>query len=228
MCPDGWTKKTSGPYVNTINDCESCAAGAVCSSTSTVTLCPDGYNCEAMTTDVSSKPGQPGEYLTRDSAGVNNDIAACASGSNNYCEGASWSGNIKTCPAGYTNNYSGDSAASQYSEAGCYPVASGSYSSAATACTAGKMCPTGSSAADINIPAGYFHASTSRGSLNDVTVCPANSWCAAGSTDSTTTCDAGYYCGAGTVFQYDTPCSFGKTSSAGTGAIGSCSACTDG
>ncbi len=26
-CPSGMTKKASGPYVNTINDCEDCLAG---------------------------------------------------------------------------------------------------------------------------------------------------------------------------------------------------------
>jgi hypothetical protein len=78
MCPDGFTKKTSGPYTNTINDCESCAAGVVCSATSTTTTCPDGYNCIAMTSDVYSNPGQPGDLLTRNAGTQNNDISTCS------------------------------------------------------------------------------------------------------------------------------------------------------
>lgn len=62
MCPDGFEKKdsTSHPgwvFTNTINDCYSCGAGSVCSSSEADTTCPDGYNCEAMTSDVYSKPG---------------------------------------------------------------------------------------------------------------------------------------------------------------------------
>jgi hypothetical protein len=57
-CPSGFSKKTGITYSNTINDCESCGAGSVCSTDPTaVTVCPDGYNCEAMTSDVYSKPG---------------------------------------------------------------------------------------------------------------------------------------------------------------------------
>ena len=57
MCPDGFNKKTGITYTNTINDCESCGAGAVCSASVAATTCPDGYNCEAMTSDVYSKQG---------------------------------------------------------------------------------------------------------------------------------------------------------------------------
>lgn len=109
---------------NTINDCESCGSGQVCGSSAAAAVCPDGYNCEAMTTDVESKPGQPGEFLTRN--GDNNDIGDCTNG---YCPGATHSGNKGTCPSGYRNDYSGDSANNQHSAAGCSPTASGTYSS---------------------------------------------------------------------------------------------------
>jgi len=178
MCPDGWNKKAAGPYVNTINDCESCGAGQVCSASTESTTCPDGYNCEAMTSDVYSKPGQPGEILTRDSAGLNNDIALCASG---YCEGITYSTTLKTCPAGYFNNFSGDSASGQHSMAGCYPTPGGTFSSSQTACTSGFMCPVGSALADVNIPAGYYSASNSAASINDLSSCTAGKFCAAGS-----------------------------------------------
>lgn len=228
MCPDGWNKKasTSGwTFTNTINDCESCGAGQVCSASTTSTTCPDGYNCEAMTSDVNSKPGQPGEFLTRDSAGENNDISSC---SNGYCEGITYSANLQTCPAGYFNNYSGASASGQHSQAGCYPTPGGTFSSSQTACTSGKMCPVGSALADVNIPAGYWSASTSAASINDLTACPAGKFCAAGSTSANTDCDAGYYCEEATTFQYDTPCSFGKTAPAGSSSVSDCAACASG
>lgn len=224
MCPDGWNKKSSGPYTNTINDCESCGSGQVCSASVTSTVCPDGYNCEAMTTDVYSKPGQPGEFLTRDSSGENNDISTCASG---YCPGATYSANQGTCPTGYHNNYYTGTDQGQHSMAGCWPSAPGTYGAAQTACSAGYICPPGSETESIQIPAGYYSANTGM-VFNGLTVCTAGKWCATGSTAATTNCDAGYYCAAGTIFQYDTPCSFGKTSSAGSSAATDCSACTDG
>lgn len=77
-----------------------------------------------MTSDVYSKPGQPGEFLTRDGSNINNDISDCSAG---YCEGATYSANKKTCPAGYFNSYSGGMDAGQHSMAGCSPAASGTY-----------------------------------------------------------------------------------------------------
>jgi len=227
MCPSGFSKKAAGPYSNTINDCESCGAGAVCSDSTTETLCPDGYNCEAMTDDVYSKPGQPGELLTRDAFGVNNDIGDCTGG---YCEGATYDATLQTCPTGYYLTYTGTSAGGQHSKAGCSPVAAGNYGSPAVVCDAGFICPPGSSAADISIPPGWFSASTGVSAFSDseLTLCPAGKFCAAGSITTGNDCDAGYYCSAGTVFQYDTPCDFGQTSTAGAGAYGDCSACTDG
>ena len=56
-----------------------------------------------MTSDMYSKPGQPGEFLTVNTGTGNNDISACASP--NYCEGATWSANVKVCPSGYYNSY---------------------------------------------------------------------------------------------------------------------------
>jgi hypothetical protein len=86
MCPTGFTLKDPlAAPTNTINDCESCAAGEVCSDTDDDTTCPAGYNCEAMTDDVYSKPGQPGEILTANVFTLNNDIGLCTGG---YCEGA--------------------------------------------------------------------------------------------------------------------------------------------
>jgi hypothetical protein len=102
MCPDGFNLRTGITYTNTINDCESCGAGSVCSASTAATTCPDGYNCEAMTDDVYSKPGQPGELLVRDGSGLNNDITDCTGG---FCEGATYSGNLGTCPAGYHMQY---------------------------------------------------------------------------------------------------------------------------
>lgn len=78
-CPSG-TKLKSPLTVrtNTINDCESCGAGLVCSKTSTETIaCPVGYNCPPMTSDAYSKPGQPGEFLTKNNTTGNNDISIC-------------------------------------------------------------------------------------------------------------------------------------------------------
>jgi len=99
LCPSGTSLKSSlSSPTNTINDCESCGAGSVCSTTTTATTCPVGYNCPAMTTDVYSKPGQPGEYLTANSGTGNNDISSCEAG---YCEGATSSTTFKTCPNGY-------------------------------------------------------------------------------------------------------------------------------
>ena len=77
------------------------------------------------------------------------------------------------------------------------------------------MCPSGSSTATINTPAGYYSASTGISSINGLTECPAGSFCAPGSTTSTTLCTAGYYCELGLEFAFDTPCNFGKTSTAG-------------
>lgn len=225
MCPDGFTKKTSGPYTNTINDCESCGAGSVCSASTTTTTCPDGYNCIAMTSDVYSNPGQPGDLLTRNAGTQNNDIATC-SGSNVYCPGATVT--ASTCPAGYTNAYTGSSATGEHSAASCKPTPAGTYATAGTACPAGSICPPGGSAADTQIPPGYYSASTSLTSLNDATACPAGKFCASGSTSASTSCAAGYYCPESTVFQYDTPCSFGSTSTAGATAASSCSSCTNG
>ena len=66
-------------------------------------MCTEGYNCLAMTSDMYSKPGQPGEFLTANTLTGNNDISDCASP--NYCEGATWSANVKVCPSGYFNSY---------------------------------------------------------------------------------------------------------------------------
>lgn len=225
ICPDGFNKKTSGTFVNNINDCESCSSGTVCSSTTTETLCPDGYNCEAMTSDVYSKPGQPGELLTRDADGINNSITVCTGG---YCEGATYSGNLQTCPEGYYNTYSGTSASGQHSQAGCSPVNAGTYTSSATTCTAGQLCPMGSITNDIDIPPGYYSSGTGKATLNDVSVCTAGKFCDFASTSDSTDCPAGSYCLSGTVFKYDTTCGFGSTSSAGSSSSSDCSACTDG
>ena len=56
-----------------------------------------------MTSDMYSKPGQPGEFLTANTLTGNNDISDCASP--NYCEGATWLTNVKVCPSGYFNSY---------------------------------------------------------------------------------------------------------------------------
>jgi hypothetical protein len=176
-----------------------------------------------MTTDVYSKPGQPGEFLTRN--GDNNDIGTCSGG---YCPGATWTDNKGTCPLGYHTTYSGDSANDQHSAAGCSPTPDGSYSSSQTPCDAGRMCPIGSKTNTVNIPTGYYSASSSRYNINSLAICDAGKFCAEESTDANTDCTAGMYCVAGTVFEYDTPCSFGKTSSAGASSVNDCNACTSG
>jgi hypothetical protein len=211
-CPDGMSLKTDPTWTRTytINDCESCGAGQVCSASAAATVCPDGYNCEAQTTDVESKPGQPGEFLTRN--GDNNDIGDCTNG---YCPGATHSGNKETCPSGYYNDYSGASSDNQHSAAGCSPTPAGTYSSSQTQCTAGRMCPPGAKDEDLQIPTGFYATTPNRGYISHLVVCPDGKFCAEGSTDANTDCTAGMYCVAGTVFEYDTPCSFGKTSSAG-------------
>jgi hypothetical protein len=214
MCPTGFTKKTAGPYANTINDCLSCAAGEVCSDSDDSTDCPDGYNCEAMTDDVYSKPGQPGEILVENLGTLNNDITECTGG---YCEGATYDLTLQTCPIGYNLDYTGASTDGQHSKAGCKPVDAGTYGATATTCTAGMICPPGSQTADISIPPGWYDAATGITSFSDtvLTLCPAGSFCATGSTTTGITCDSGYYCEEGTTFRYDTPCDFGKTTAAG-------------
>jgi hypothetical protein len=90
------------------------------------------------------------------------------------------------------------------------------------------MCPIGSKTNTVNIPTGYYSASSSRYNINSLAICDAGKFCAEESTDANTDCTAGMYCVAGTVFEYDTPCSFGKTSSAGASSVNDCNACTSG
>lgn len=87
------------------------------------------------------------------------------------------------------------------------------------------MCPIGSKTDDLLIPTGYFSTPGSRYSITSLSVCGDGKYCAAGSTDDSTDCTTGMYCVAGTVFEYDTPCSFGKTSSAGASSVSDCNAC---
>lgn len=64
----------------------------------------------------------------------------------------------------------------------------GNYGNTPTTCTAGSICPPGAQDDSYLIPPGWFAAGTgiTAFSDNELTVCPAGSWCAAGSTDSTT------------------------------------------
>ena len=84
--------------------------------------------------------------------------------------------------------------------AGCYPADAGTYSASETTCDAGFFCPPGSKAADVQIPPGFYAAGAGHSSMNDLTPCPAGSFCDFESVVGTNACPAGHYCEEGTVF----------------------------
>lgn len=106
-CPEGYFKKTAGPYYNTISDCQTCTAGTMCGG-SVSTPCPDGYLCPAQTSDATAHAAQPGYTATTSTS------TACNYG---FCPGAvgPTATNTKTqCPDGYHNDYA-TSSVGQYS-----------------------------------------------------------------------------------------------------------------
>ncbi len=161
-----------GKFANTVWawDCESCTAGYYCPYTlgkNNLTRCPTGYDdnpnkgqdaqsdCQILTT--------AGKYI----ATANGSLADCAAGT--YCPGGSLinygsTGEISSCPSGYTSNPT----AGQDAQSDCQILTTaGKYIATANGsladCAAGTYCPGG-------ILVNY-------GSTGGAVTCPANAYC---------------------------------------------------
>lgn len=220
FCPEGSTAPTVCPVgtynphvgARTSSACLSCEAGWSCPTPGTWAMresCLPGHYCPPGTAYPNQFPCLAGTYSDVTNLTDSSECkacpagGACASGSTSttieaceagwYCPQGSGTTTPHPCPPGRWSNKTNLASSGDCSTCPAGYYCNGGEGSVSGPCTAGYVCPVGSSSTtSIPCPAGRYSTGTNLYSIDQCTVCPVGSYCPEASV-SETSCPAGRF-----------------------------------